>query len=235
MDDLEFGSRFDEQGILNEEESTGTTPRSSLSFQLPQVGLSFDEEEKKKSKKKGKDTQDNKTATQADFLKAQQQNMMVIGLSGNFSSGSGAASAPAAPVEEEDEEENVSISKAESRELLKFLQESINEYAKYVRNIGRNGLAASNLNYYRDDIQDVLDYIKYDKNVNLKDYWGEIVKLDLQLRGKAPMHVREIGYENFKQYQIINDPPLTHWWWYLNRMVAPPAAKGPKFWEIWKK
>ena len=122
----------------------------------------------------------------------------------------------------------------EAKEMLDFLQESINEYRKYVENIGRNGLAAVNLNYYRDDIQDILDLIKYDDSINLKEYWGQIVKLDLQLRAKAAIHVREVGYNNFKQYQIVNDPPLIRWWWYLNRNVAPPIVK-PKFWEIWKK
>jgi hypothetical protein len=119
-------------------------------------------------------------------------------------------------------------------EAVDFLDESIEQYEKYVENIGRNGLAAANLGYYRDDIQDMLDILKFEDTIDLATYWERITKIDLRLRMKAPMFVREIGYNNFKQYQIINDPPLTNWWWYLNRDVAPPLIE-PKFWEFWKK
>jgi hypothetical protein len=117
---------------------------------------------------------------------------------------------------------------------IAFLVESIDQYEKYVNNIGRNGLAAVNVGYYRDDIQDIIDLLKYEEDLNLRPYWERIVRLDLQLRAKAPQYVREVGHENFKQYQIINDPPHVRWWWYLNRTVAPPIMQ-PKFWEIWKK
>lgn len=123
---------------------------------------------------------------------------------------------------------------SEFDEFLDFLEESIDQYQNYIENIGRNGLAAANLGYYRDDVQEMLDFLKYEKSVNLKPYWERIVKLDLQLRAKARLYVQEVGHNNFKQYQIINDPPLTHWWWYLNRQVSEPVIQ-PKFWEVWKK
>ena len=149
---------------------------------------------------------------------------MIVGISGQFAGGAAPRKTPPpkAPV----------VTKFD--DLLEFMEESIEQYNQYVTNIGRNGLAAVNLGYFRDDIQEVLDMLKYEQSLNLRPYWEIIVRIDLELRAKAPIYVREVGYENFKQYQIINDPPLTHWWWYLNRIVAPPAVQ-PKFWEIWKK
>lgn len=232
MDDLEFQSRFDQSGVLNEiDESASSAPKSAMVFAIPEVGAPPEEEEVNPKTADQKKKAKEKEAPKFDLAQAQAQNMMIIGLSGPVSSGVTGAGAEA---EEEETDDEVNISEAEKRELLKFLQESINEYAKYVKNIGRNGLAAVNLNYYRDDIQELIDYMKFDSKVNLKEYWGQVVTLDVQLRGKAPIHVREVGYENFKQYQIINDPPAGNWWWYLNRMVMPPAAERPKFWELWK-
>jgi len=196
---------------------------SPIRFQLPVIGKppetddSIIDEERKEKEKQQKIQQQ-----KLDFQQAKSQSKMVIGLTGTFGTGEIQAGRKKKKVD------------PEAKEMLDFLQESINEYRKYVENIGRNGLAAVNLNYYRDDIQDILDLIKYDDSINLKEYWGQIVKLDLQLRAKAAIHVREVGYNNFKQYQIVNDPPLIRWWWYLNRNVAPPIVK-PKFWEIWKK
>lgn len=194
-------------------------------FELPSIGKKYlgDSPDDKKDEKGEKND---------PIKQARQDNMMIIGLSGAYTAGS-----PAKDEEKKEKppaKEGGALSRKDKEDILEYLEESIAEYRRYVENIGRNGLAAANLNYYRDDIQETLDLIKYDDSLNLKEYWGEIVKLDLQLRAKAPIHVREIGYNNFKQYQIINDPPLTHWWWYLNRSVAPPVVQ-PKFWEFWKK
>lgn len=156
------------------------------------------------------------------------QPKMIIGLTGIYAGGS------PTPSQTTTEKSKSANTDEDIQELLDFLEESINEYERYVSNIGRNGLAAVNVGYYRDDIQDILDLLKYHPDVNLRPYWERIVKIDMQLRAKAPIYVREVGYNNFKQYQIINDPPLTRWWWYLNRNVSPPMEK-PKFWEIWKK
>ena len=53
--------------------------------------------------------------------------------------------------------------------------------------------------------------------------------------GKPPDEalVREIGHANFKQYQIINDPPKAYWWWWLNRVVKAPPPSPPS-WMFWK-
>jgi len=236
LDDLEFYSKFNQEGIRDELEDEMGGAGPSISFSIPTIGLQEDAEEEeivqKSSRPKEKVDKIRKSAPPAASMgKAKRDGMMVFGLSGVYAGG---ALPPQKSPERETERPAGRRSKSEVRELLEFLQESINEYSRYVNNIGRNGLAAANLNYYRDDIQEIIDFLKYDDSIKLKEYWGQIVKIDLQLRGKAPIHVREIGYNNFKQYQIVNDPPLTHWWWYLNRIVSPPI-EGPKFWEIWKK
>lgn len=161
---------------------------------------------------------------------AKTQGKMIIGLSGSYIG--------AAPPQQPQQAQQRKKRREEKpptgfEDLLEFLEESIEQYGVYVNNIGRNGLAAANLGYYRDDIQEMLDLMKYEEKVNLRPYWERILRLDMLLQAKAPAYVREVGYQNFKQYQIINDPPHTHWWWYLNRRVAPPVSEV-KFWEIWK-
>lgn len=122
----------------------------------------------------------------------------------------------------------------EVKELLDYLDEVIEDYRRYVENIGHNGLTASLLLNYRDEIQEILDELKYEKDLDLKDYWLKVRELDEVVREKKQELVREIGYENFKQYQIIQDPPLTRWWWYLDRQVAKPLPPA-RFWEFWKR
>lgn len=124
----------------------------------------------------------------------------------------------------------------EVKELLDYLEEVLQEYEKYVLNIGNNGLAASLLLNYRDEVQDTLDDLRGD-DVPLTEYWKKVVELDNIVRKNARELVREVGPANFKQYQIINDPPKTRWWWYLDRTTPdvsgiPPA---PKPWEIWRR
>ncbi|MBI2251703.1 MAG: hypothetical protein HYU63_02945 [Armatimonadetes bacterium] len=132
-------------------------------------------------------------------------------------------------MEEDFLEEKIS---AELKEELDYLEEILSEYEKYVRNIGDLKETAVMLLYYRDEAQESLDYLKYEK-IELKDYWRKVVELDNILRSKVLIFVHEVGYNNFKQYQIINDPPKTYWWWYLNKS-APPVIGEKKFWEFWK-
>ncbi|MCE1248412.1 MAG: hypothetical protein LWY06_17360 [Firmicutes bacterium] len=222
MEELNFYSPHQDttESTVEEALQKEEAAASPHKFMLPTVGLSS--EDSKKNKKKDEEKK------QKDALEeAKKQNKMIIGLSGNLAADM-MAEAEAEKTGEAAEDEG------SLEAVIEFLEDSIAEYAKYIENIGRNGLAAANLNYYRDDIQEVLDMLKYHYTEELKPYWEEIVKLDLLLRAKAPIHVREIGHNNFKQYQIINDPPQTHWWWYLNRTVAPPVIQ-PKFWELWKK
>lgn len=122
----------------------------------------------------------------------------------------------------------------EARELLEYLEEVLKDYARYVGEIGRLGYAAPQLLYYRDEVQDLMEALA-DEKVDLKAQWNRIRDLDQQVRGKATELVREIGHANFKQYQIVNDPPALRWWWYLNRTTANPEPPPAPMWQFWKK
>lgn len=119
------------------------------------------------------------------------------------------------------------------QEELDWLDEVLEEYEKYIDNIGNLGVSAALLLYYRDEVQESLDYLKRE-DLDLRHYWQRIVQLDGILRVKARIFINEIGFNNFKQYQIINDPPKIRWWWYLDR-AFPEPRKPKKFWEIWKQ
>lgn len=125
------------------------------------------------------------------------------------------------------------MEKEEQMEILGYLVEVLTEYEKLVRNIGKNGLTASLLCNYRDEIQYTMQELR-GQDIDLRKYWQKIVVLDNLLRQNASIFVEEVGFNNFKQYQIVNDPPKEHWWWYLNRMTAPPPP-GKKDWRFWKK
>lgn len=117
------------------------------------------------------------------------------------------------------------------KEEIEYLDSILKEYERFVLSIGSLKYTAAMLLYYRDDIQDSLEFLK--RYADIKDYWKKVVYLDNILRGKANIFVYEVGYNNFKQYQIVNNPPKLYWWWYLNKQVsAPPVEK--RWWEVWK-
>ena len=104
------------------------------------------------------------------------------------------------------------------REEMEYLDEVILDYSTMVKNIGKNGLAASLLMNYRDEIQDIMTELALN-NRDIREYRKKVVMLDNELRQKAQAYVNEVGHANFKQYQIINNPPLERWWWYLNKVT----------------
>lgn len=118
-------------------------------------------------------------------------------------------------------------------ELIKYLDEVIEDYRIRVEAIGKLKYAAPQLLYYRDEVQDLLEALASER-VDLKSRWAKVRDLDLQLRGKASIFVNEVGHSNFKQYQIVNDPPLTRWWWYLNRTTVNRDKESPK-WMWWRR
>lgn len=122
----------------------------------------------------------------------------------------------------------------QTAELLSYLDASLADYGKYVSQIGSLKYTAAQLLYYRDEVQDMLDALINDKGIDLKSRWIKVRELDLQLRAKASVFVQEVGHANFKQYQIINNPPVNRWWWYLNRTTVNLDHKTPS-WQWWKR
>ncbi|MEW6280618.1 MAG: hypothetical protein AB1758_18480 [Candidatus Eremiobacterota bacterium] len=121
----------------------------------------------------------------------------------------------------------------EVKEAYQYLLEVLGDYERYTRDIGKLGLAAPNLLYYRDEVQEFLDILKAE-GIEARDVWRKVVELDNLVRSKAQEIVDEVGHANFKQYQVINDPPPQHWWWFLNRTVAAPP-ESPPAWQVWKR
>lgn len=122
----------------------------------------------------------------------------------------------------------------EEKQVWDYLQEVIKDYQRYLADVDDLGLTAPNLLYYRDEIQEMLAEFKGDPRVDFRGAWTLVKSLDEVLRANQKKIVQQIGYANFRQYQIINDPPRSHWWWWLNRVVGPPPPPPP-WWQFWKK
>jgi hypothetical protein len=129
--------------------------------------------------------------------------------------------------------ETMDTDEEEIKESIAYLEDAISEYEKLVGNIGKNGLSASLVFNYRDEIKEVMEDLRL-MDVDLRKYWHRIVTLDNMLRKSAQILVTEIGFDNFKQYQIINDPPKENWWWYINRTTPPPREEKKKG-KLWKR
>ncbi|MFH0803130.1 MAG: hypothetical protein V2A78_12210 [bacterium] len=129
--------------------------------------------------------------------------------------------------------------KKEAKDELEFLEEVLVEYEKYIHEIGQLGYAASLLLNYRDEAQESLEelqvYQREGEDLDLQPYWQRLVAADTVLRTRAEEFVNEVGYANFKQYQLVNDPPRSHWWWYLDKETAPPITTKTAWWDIGKR
>ena len=109
----------------------------------------------------------------------------------------------------------------------------LGEHEKFVNDIGNNHHAAPMTLYYRDEVQDAITEVE-NLGGETQTAWAKVVALDTLLKARAQTLVNEIGWHNFKQYWIMNDPPKERWWWFLDRQVAPPV-QPPPFWMFWKK
>lgn len=122
----------------------------------------------------------------------------------------------------------------EIREAKEYLEENINDYMRMIQNIGMNGLAASLLMNYRDEIQDLMTELAQNR-ADISEQRKKVIALDNELRKKAQIYVNEVGHANFKQYQIVNNPSRERWWWYLNKVtMGRPEDNKKGFWEFWK-
>ncbi|MHB2016605.1 MAG: serine/threonine protein kinase [Candidatus Xenobia bacterium] len=137
-----------------------------------------------------------------------------------------AAPTPPSPPPPEEELDDVELAQNYALEVL-------GEYEKFVNNIGNNNHAAPMTLYYRDEVQDALTEVE-NLGGETQTAWAKVVALDTLLKARAQTLVNEIGWHNFKQYWIMNDPPRERWWWFLSRQVPAPA-EPPPFWMFWKK
>lgn len=119
------------------------------------------------------------------------------------------------------------------RESWDYLMEVLGDYETFLGEIGNLGLSAPQVLYYRDEVQEFLEELTGNETINYQGAWQKVRELDEILKDKSQALVDEIGYKNFLQYQIINDPPKKHWWWWLNRVSKPPP-EPPKVWQFWK-
>lgn len=122
----------------------------------------------------------------------------------------------------------------DTQEAWDYLLEVVGDYGEYVQNIGNLGYSAPNVLYYRDEVQEFLEIFMTNKDVDFKGVWAKVKEYDEILKRDLQQLVDEIGYANFKQYLVINDPPKKNWWWYMYRRTIEPPPQ-PRMWEFWKK
>lgn len=122
----------------------------------------------------------------------------------------------------------------DEKQVWAYLLDVVKDYGRYLADIENLGYSAPNVLYYRDEIQEMLEEFKGDSRVDFRGVWTQVKEYDEILRANQDLLVRTIGHANFKQYHIMNDPPRTHWWWFINRVVAKPQLQ-PSWWQFWKK
>jgi hypothetical protein len=131
----------------------------------------------------------------------------------------------------EDDEEFDGLTDEELQVHMSYLNEVMDDYERFINNIGKNGLTAKLMLNYRDEIQEILSFLN-NYEIDLSKYWTRLVRLDQILRSRRTAVVKEVGRKNFIMEQIRKEPPKDHWWWYIDRSV--PKDK-PGFWNFLKK
>jgi hypothetical protein len=117
-------------------------------------------------------------------------------------------------------------------EEIEYLEEILNEYKRYVENIGENGLSAPLLLYYRDELEETLRDLE--GRAPLQSYWAQTVELDNILRERSTDFVAEIGWESYRIQREARKPPQAYWWWHLDTYVPKPSRPNPvKTWWDW--
>ena len=132
---------------------------------------------------------------------------------------------------EPEEEMPDALTQEELEEHLLYLNEILDDYERFINNIGKNGISAKLMLNYRDDIQEMLAFLN-NFEVDLTEYWKKVMRLDQVLRVRRSTVVREVGRKTFLMEQIKNEPPKNYWWWYIDR--SEPKEK-PGFWDFLKK
>lgn len=123
------------------------------------------------------------------------------------------------------------LTKEDLEDHLEYLEEVLEDYERFVNNIGKNGSSAKLMLNYRDDVQEMLSFLNH-YEVDLKDYWIKVMELDQKLRAKRSVVINEIGRKTFLMEQIKKNPPKNYWWWYIDRSEP---KEPPGFWDFLKK
>jgi hypothetical protein len=129
------------------------------------------------------------------------------------------------------DEEPDALTEEELEAQITYLDEVMDDYERFINNIGKNGLTAKLMLNYRDELQEILSFLN-NYEIDLSKYWARLMKLDQILRSRRSTVVNEIGRKNFIMEQIRKEPPKNYWWWYIDRSV--PKDK-PGFWDFLKK
>jgi len=119
-------------------------------------------------------------------------------------------------------------------EEIEYLEETLNEYARFVENIGHNGFSANLVLHYRTDLQETLTDLE--GRAPLEAYWQRTVGIDNILRGKKAEFLHEIGLANYRIERQQEAPPKAYWWWYLDAGFEDPNKPNAiKSWWQWLK
>lgn len=134
-------------------------------------------------------------------------------------------------MDEPEEEMPDTLTEEELKKHLDYLNEVLDDYERFINNIGQNGVSSKLMLNYRDEIQEILSFLNHFE-IDLSDYWTRVMRLDQNLRVRRSTVVREVGRKTFLMEQIKREPPRNHWWWYLDRSEA---RDNPGFWSFLKK
>lgn len=124
------------------------------------------------------------------------------------------------------------MERSDSEELkaqLSYLNELLDAYGGFVGNIGKNGLAASLILSYRDEIAESMNYLEEEQIP--EEFLSKLNILDEELRQRAAEFIAEAGRDAIRQGREAVAAPKDAWWWYLDSGVK--EIKAPR--NIWKE
>lgn len=117
-------------------------------------------------------------------------------------------------------------------EEIEYLEEVLNEYSKFVQNIGQNGFSANLVLHYRTEVQETLTDLE--GRAPLESYWQQTVELDDLLRKKRIEFIHEIGLQHYRLERQQVNPPKEYWWWRLDSGLTDPNKPNLlKSWWGW--
>lgn len=119
----------------------------------------------------------------------------------------------------------------DQKEELEYLSDLIDSYGELVNNIGNNGLSASLILLYRDEIEESLDLLR-NENIDMEQF-AQLNLFDEKLREQTFEFVTEVGRSAFIEGRAATGAPKSSWWWYLDTLVK--KRKKVDLWKEFKK